>query len=275
MRITLSLNLLFGSRLIHCRDAGERAGAISGPYKLGMFQEVAGPSLASSSMTPSSWILSRADSDAPATLRGLIERWDEAMAARIAALAVAARRSPAAYVIPLAQLTTLPPLSDPDVILMAARNYVEHAEEMANVGRTSGNARRIDETLWVGLPGVWAREPTDGRPNPYLFPKLKSALAADGDAIILPPGRPNIDYECELVAVMGRNASRVSVGDALDYYSATWPWSMCRTGRNVPMVAMVPTGIWARATTPSGRVVRSSCPQGSLVIRRISMCATR
>jgi 2-keto-4-pentenoate hydratase/2-oxohepta-3-ene-1,7-dioic acid hydratase in catechol pathway len=161
--------------------------------------------------------LSRADSDFPATLRELIERWDGAMAGRLADLAAAARRSPAAYVIPLAQLRTLPPLSDPDVILMAARNYVEHAEEMANVGRTSGTTSVIDESVRVGLPGVWAREATDRRPNPYLFPKLKSALAADGDAIVLPPGRPNIDYECELVAVIGRNTSRVSVGEALDY----------------------------------------------------------
>ncbi len=189
----------------------------SGPYKLGMFQE-GGRTFVGIVVDDAVVVdLSRADSDAPGTLRGLIERWDEAMAARIAALAAAARRSPAAYVIPLAQLTTLPPLSDPDVILMAARNYVEHAEEMANVGRTSGTTSVIDENVRVGLPGVWAREPTDGRPNPYLFPKLKSALAADGDAIILPPGRPNIDYECELVAVIGRNASRVPVGDALDY----------------------------------------------------------
>ncbi len=186
------------------------------PYKLGMFQDgtrtFVGLVLDDAVVVD----LNRAD-DYPATLRGLIERWDDGVAEDLMDLASAARDRPPAYAFPLAQVTTLPPLSDPDVFLMAARNYVDHAEEMFNVGRTSGTTRVIDENVRIGLPGIWSRDPRDERPNPYLFPKLKSAIAADGDTIELPPGRPNIDYECELVAVIGRNARRVAVDDALDY----------------------------------------------------------
>jgi len=211
----LSLALAAAVTLLWAVNAGAQGRAI--PYKLGMFQEgtrsFAGVVVDDAIVVD----LSRADSGLPATVRGLIEAWDEALAERIARLAAATRRSPAAYAIPLAQLKTLPPIGNPDVILMAARNYVDHAQEMFNVGRTSGTTTVIDESVRVGLPGLWTRPEGDLRPNPFLFPKLKSSLVADGDTIILPPGRPNIDYECELVAVIGRNTRRVSVEDALDY----------------------------------------------------------
>lgn len=186
-------------------------------YKLGMFREggrvFVGIVLDDDVVVD----LSRADPGAPATLEALIAAWDRERAERIARLAADALRDPPAYAFPLEAVVTLPPLGDPDVLLMAARNYVEHAEEMAAVGRAAGTTSVIDDSVRVGLPGVWARDAGDDRPNPYLFPKLKTALSADGDPIVLPPGRPMIDYECELVAVVGRTAHRVPVDEALDY----------------------------------------------------------
>lgn len=197
--------------------AGACAQAAPVPYKLGMFRE-SGRAFVGVVLDDAVVVdLSRADADAPATLKGLIERWDRSTSDRIAALAAAARRDPPAYAFPLGQVKTLPPLDDPDVILMAARNYVEHAQEMAAVGRTSGTTAVIDESVRAGIPGLWTRPEGDERPNPYLFPKLKSALSGDGDPIVLPPGRTNIDFECELIAVVGRNTRRVSVDDALDH----------------------------------------------------------
>jgi 2-keto-4-pentenoate hydratase/2-oxohepta-3-ene-1,7-dioic acid hydratase in catechol pathway len=194
-----------------------RSQATPDGYKLGMFRDGArtfvGVVLDDALVVD----LSRATTDAPETLRDLIERWDGEWASRITELAARARAERPAYLFPLGALTTLPPLEDPDVLLMAARNYVEHAEEMAAVGRTSGTTSVIDESVRLGLPGVWTRDPSDDRPNPYLFPKLKSAIAADGDPILLPPGRTMIDYECELVAVIGRTTQRVAVDDALDH----------------------------------------------------------
>jgi 2-keto-4-pentenoate hydratase/2-oxohepta-3-ene-1,7-dioic acid hydratase in catechol pathway len=153
----------------------------------------------------------------PATLHQLIARWDEATAARLGALAGAAQRQAPASSFQLSQLEILPPIGDPDAILMAARNYADHANEMAQVGRALGTTTVVDEKVKAGIPGLWTRPPDDARPNPYLFPKLKSSLVADGDTILLPPGRTRIDYECELVAVIGRPARRVPVERALDY----------------------------------------------------------
>lgn len=187
------------------------------PYKLGMFQEgnrqFVGLVLDDAVVVD----LSRARTDSPASLRELIERWDDTMADSLLTLAASARQNPPAYVMPLDSLRVLPPLDDPDVLLMAARNYQEHAEEMANVGRTSGTTSVIDESVRIGLPGIWTRDPNDLRPNPFLFPKLKSAISANGDPILLPSGRTNIDYECELVAIIGRNTRHVEVNEALDY----------------------------------------------------------
>jgi 2-keto-4-pentenoate hydratase/2-oxohepta-3-ene-1,7-dioic acid hydratase in catechol pathway len=188
-----------------------------GPYKLGMFQEnartfpgmVVGDTLVVD--------LSRASVNAPATLHELIARWDQPMADRLGQLAGDARRQAPAFAVQLSQLRVLPPIPDPDAILMAARNYAEHAEEMAQVGRTAGTTSVIDEKVLAGIPGLWNRQAGDRRGNPYLFPKLKSSLVADRDTIVLPPGRQRIDYECELVAVIGKPARRVPVDRALDY----------------------------------------------------------
>jgi len=187
------------------------------PYKLGMFQDgarafvglVVGDSLVVD--------LTRANINAPATLQDLIARWDQPTADRLGRLAGEAQRERPSFAFQLSAVRVLPPISDPDAILMAARNYAEHANEMAQAGRTAGTTTVIDEKVRSGIPGLWARQQNDQRPNPYLFPKLKSSLVGDGEPIVLPPGRTRIDYECELVAVIGKAARRVSVDRALDY----------------------------------------------------------
>jgi 2-keto-4-pentenoate hydratase/2-oxohepta-3-ene-1,7-dioic acid hydratase in catechol pathway len=100
---------------------------------------------------------------------------------------------------------------------MAARNYEEHATEMAQAGRTAGTTTVVDANVRRGLPGLWTRASDDPRGNPFLFPKLRSSIIADGEPIVLPPGRGSIDFECELVAVIGRTAKRVAPGQAADY----------------------------------------------------------
>jgi len=187
------------------------------PYKLGMFQE-GGRAFAGLVVGDSLVVdLSRANVNAPATLHELIAGWDGAMADRLGRLAGDAQRQAPSFAFQLAQVKTLVPIPDPDAILMAARNYAEHANEMAQAGRTLGTTTVIDEKVRVGIPGLWTRQANDPRGNPYLFPKLKSSLIADRDAIVLPPGREKIDYECELVAVIGRQAKRVPLDRALDY----------------------------------------------------------
>jgi 2-keto-4-pentenoate hydratase/2-oxohepta-3-ene-1,7-dioic acid hydratase in catechol pathway len=187
------------------------------PYKLGMFQEN-GRSFAGLVVGDALVVdLARAGVNAPPTLHELIASWDGAMAERLGRLAGDAQRQAPAFAFQLAQVKTLPPITDPDAILMAARNYAEHANEMAQAGRTLGTTTVIDENVRAGIPGLWTRQASDQRGNPYLFPKLKSSLIADKETIVLPQGREKIDYECELVAVIGRPAKRVPLDRALDY----------------------------------------------------------
>ena len=50
-----------------------------------------------------------------------------------------------------------------------------------------------------------------------MFVKLPSAVIATGEAIRLPPGRTQIDWECELGVVIGREARQVDVAKAADF----------------------------------------------------------
>ncbi len=51
-------------------------------------------------------------------------------------------------------------------------------------------------------------------PYPGLFAKMPTSIIATGDDIVLPPDAKNAHYEGELVIVIGKKASRVSVADA-------------------------------------------------------------
>jgi 2-keto-4-pentenoate hydratase/2-oxohepta-3-ene-1,7-dioic acid hydratase in catechol pathway len=52
---------------------------------------------------------------------------------------------------------------------------------------------------------------------PVLFSKFNNSLAAANEDVPIPATAPEVDYEAELVAVIGRTAKNVSEEDALDY----------------------------------------------------------
>ncbi|HEY8029505.1 MAG TPA: fumarylacetoacetate hydrolase family protein [Gaiellaceae bacterium] len=70
----------------------------------------------------------------------------------------------------------------------------------------------------VGLNYVdHAREVDLALPEkPLLFAKWQSAVIASGEAIVIPPGVEEVDYEAELAVVIGARAKRVSVENALE-----------------------------------------------------------
>ncbi len=188
----------------------------SEPYKLGMFQQgdrrFVGLVLKDTTVLD----LSRAGITAPATLKELIARWDAPMADRLAKIAADAAGQPPAYALQLSALKTLPPISDPTTMLNMAVNYQEHANEMARGGAfTPSDA--VDPKVQQGIPGMWTRKPGDPRQNPYMFPKMPGAITGNNDPIILPAGRTNIDWECELSVVIGLTARNVSADKAADY----------------------------------------------------------
>ena len=79
-----------------------------------------------------------------------------------------------------------PPVTDPGKIICLGGNYRKHCEE--------GNA--------------------PAPKNPILFVKFKSALTASGTAVIKPIATNMLDYEAELVIVIGRECKNISPDQA-------------------------------------------------------------
>jgi 2-keto-4-pentenoate hydratase/2-oxohepta-3-ene-1,7-dioic acid hydratase in catechol pathway len=90
---------------------------------------------------------------------------------------------------PLAAVSLLPPITDPEKIVCIGLNYGKHAAE----GRM---------------------EPPD---SPTFFAKYRNALAAPGATVRLPDNSAKVDYEAEVAFVVGRRAKDVSEAEALDH----------------------------------------------------------
>jgi 2-keto-4-pentenoate hydratase/2-oxohepta-3-ene-1,7-dioic acid hydratase in catechol pathway len=158
----------------------------------------------------------------PADMKDLIARYDQGLRQRIQEVVAATNvtGTPPPYVHRLSALKTLPPIMYPTTMINVALNYREHAAEMA--GLNSGPPALTSGALPPGTatpgtqsaPGIWERSSSDTRWNPYMFLKAPSAVIANGEAIRLPAGRDQIDWECELGVVIGRTSSRVPVDRA-------------------------------------------------------------
>jgi 2,4-didehydro-3-deoxy-L-rhamnonate hydrolase len=182
------------------------------PYKLGMFRQA--------NRTFPGMIIRDSivvEVGGGQTLKELIARWDAKTAALMAKTAVDAARQRPANALDLAQLKTLPPIPDPSTMLAAAVNYQEHAIEMRSGSTTAASAAAVDPKVGMGIPGYWNRKAGDPRQNPFFFPKLRAAITGQGDPIVIPAGRSQIDWECELAVVVGRTAKRVTADRASEY----------------------------------------------------------
>jgi 5-carboxymethyl-2-hydroxymuconate isomerase/acylpyruvate hydrolase len=91
-------------------------------------------------------------------------------------------------------VTYLPPIPDADKFLCVGKNYRQHLEEL----------RRND--LLTETP----QEPT-------AFVKLNSSLVGHEARVARPHGITRLDYEPELVFVIGKRALAAKPGDAFDY----------------------------------------------------------
>ena len=128
------------------------------PYKLGMFEQNGRQFVGMVIQNDTAVVdLSRANVNAPATLKQLIAGWDANMGAALAALAA----KPAAT-IPIKQLKTLPPIPDPSALLNAAVNYSEHGMEMTRPGH-----RRRQRRQSRSESGTWAF-PATGTASPAI-----------------------------------------------------------------------------------------------------------
>ena len=80
--------------------------------------------------------------------------------------------------------------------------------------RAAGQRRRPRRRA---RPASGSAPPGDTRDNPYLFQKSNTVLIGNGDSIVVPRGRTNIDFECEFTVVIGKRAKYVPVANAADY----------------------------------------------------------
>ena len=82
-----------------------------------------------------------------------------------------------------------PAVADPDKVICVGANYRKHSEE-------------------AGLPVP---------EQPIYFAKYVNSLVGHGAHVAIPPVTHQVDYEVELVAVIGRRAHHVRVAEALDH----------------------------------------------------------
>lgn len=124
-----------------------------------------------------------ADSSLPLSVRELLSGGPE-MLARAAAV-----NRPAAKRLAAGSVKLLAPIPDPQKIICIGLNYRDHAEE-------SG----------APIP----REPV-------LFSKYPTAIIGPDEPIVLPSVSQEVDYEAELVLVVGKKGRHITVESAMDY----------------------------------------------------------
>ncbi|MEK9647957.1 MAG: fumarylacetoacetate hydrolase family protein [Gammaproteobacteria bacterium] len=102
----------------------------------------------------------------------------------------------------VSDIDTLPPILYPGKIMNAAVNFYTHVNE-------TGTPEEIEASR---------RDRRENRGAPYLFLKpTRGAIIGDGDAVMLPFGRTQIDWEVELGTVIGTTAKYVSAENAWDH----------------------------------------------------------
>ena len=104
-------------------------------------------------------------------------------------LAVVGRTLSAGTAIDRGSVRLLPPISRPGKIVCIGLNYRAHSAETG-----------------FELPTY-----------PTVFARFTSSLIGHGDPIILPPQSSQLDYEGELVAIIGRRGRNISAADALGH----------------------------------------------------------
>lgn len=125
-----------------------------------------------------------ADAQVPATVRGILEGGTAALQA-----ASEAAKREGAFRYAANEVKFLAPVHDPRKILCIGLNYKDHAAE-------SGSPIPKD---------------------PVLFSKFATALIGSGESIVLPPVSQEVDFEAELVIVIGRRGRNIPAAKAKEH----------------------------------------------------------
>ena len=126
--------------------------------------------------------LSEAEENYPGSLEQLLQQGSDA-------LTQAAEVLKQGSTIDLSHVELLAPLSQPPKIICVGLNYADHTKE----------------------------SPYEQPDYPTLFSRFNSSLIADGQPIKRPLCSEQLDYEGELVAIIGKRGRHIAKADALDY----------------------------------------------------------
>lgn len=126
--------------------------------------------------------LNEADPRVPHCIKMLLAGGPEALQLAEAALETGVSMAPES-------VKLLPPVPSPEKVICVGANYAEHARE-------------------------GGMEPPD---RPVIFNKFPTAVRADGDPVVLPPESTKVDYEAELVVVIGKAGRRIPQSRAMDH----------------------------------------------------------
>lgn len=129
--------------------------------------------------------LNQADPDVPHCMKTLLAQGPEGLARAGHAL----RRGGA---VSLSELKLLPPVPRPEKVICVGLNYADHARETG-----------------AAIPG-----------EPVIFTKFVSAVSCHGAPIVLPSVSTEVDYEAELVLVIGRGGRHLAPDQARSHVAA-------------------------------------------------------
>ncbi|OGA21685.1 MAG: hypothetical protein A3I01_05460 [Betaproteobacteria bacterium RIFCSPLOWO2_02_FULL_65_24] len=136
----------------------------------------------------------------------------EALANDAAAMQLARQYRKAGPALPLGSVKLLAPITNPRSIWAAAANYRAHQAEMIErVGTYDRSGMSKDELM------------------AEFFLKPTSSITGPGGPVILPKVAMHMDFECELGAVIGRTARKVTEERALEHvfgYLICWDFSL-------------------------------------------------
>lgn len=130
------------------------------------------------------------------TVFGILRDWNTAEPR----LAQAASTVPMDGGLALDDTTLLAPLQQPVSVFCAGANYTDHVKEMAAVFGLAPDPDMHEAGL-----------------KPWHFIRPWGSMAEPGAAVPIPAGARKLDWEVELVAVIGRAARNVGVAEALDH----------------------------------------------------------
>jgi len=106
------------------------------------------------------------------------------------------------YIHPVADVDIMAPIQYPSKVMNAAVNFYTHACEGCSAEQLAQRTRERQENRGV----------------PYLFLKpTRGAIVGDGDDIIMPYGRDEIEYEVEMAIVFGKAGKYISANRAYDH----------------------------------------------------------